>query len=103
MHLPFQLNGQHHLWQRLHKSVSVDTELEPEVNPSLDMFEDGGDDNEEMPELQECSDNKDEDEWVHKEYEKNKAMADADHDVSRDLSISSICKNHTLLCVILGM
>ena len=64
------------------KHVSVDAELEPEVDPSLDMFEDGGDDDEEMPELQECSDNEDEDEQVHKEYEKNKAMADADCDVS---------------------
>ena len=65
------------------KCVSVDTELEPEGNPSLDVFEDGGDDDEEMPELQECSDDKDEDERAHEEYEKNKAMADADRDVSR--------------------
>ena len=64
------------------KRVSVDTELEPEVDPSSDMFEDGGDDDEEMPELQECSDDEDEDEQAHEEYEKNKAMADADRDVS---------------------
>jgi hypothetical protein len=65
------------------KRVSVDTELAPEVDPSSDMFEDGGDDDDEMPELQECSDDEDEDERVHEEYEKNKAMADADRDVSR--------------------
>jgi hypothetical protein len=60
------------------KCVPVKSELGPEPNlPS----EDEGDDSDEIPELQECSDKKIE--GVCEEYERNKAMVDTDRDVSR--------------------
>ena len=50
-----------------------------EVDLLSDVFE--GDDDE-MPDLQEVSDSEDEDEQAQEEYDRNQAMADADHDVS---------------------
>jgi len=60
------------------KRPSVDTE--PDL--SSDLFEDEGVDDDEMPELQENSDDEDEDEEAREEYERNKAMANTDRDVS---------------------
>jgi len=54
---------------------------------SDDMFEEPEecDVDDEMPDLVEKSDSKDEDENAREEYERNQAMADTDHDVSSPL------------------
>jgi hypothetical protein len=64
------------------KCVPVESELDLEPNTPP---EDKGDGNDEIPELQKCSDNKVEgkDKGAHEGYERNKAMIATDCDVSR--------------------
>jgi hypothetical protein len=71
-----------------HETISWYDTADTDIDTSSDgdaLFEDMVDDDDEMPDLQECSDDEDEDDEdtrLAEEFDRNQALADADRNVS---------------------